>query len=122
MIIDFLSLCVHASRQDEGTVSEGYTVHEMCQLARSSLPAQRAFACRHLAALLARARPLMADAHVALFGNGRIPKPLNVPGSDLVVSSHTVKEALPAAAQAFDLLEQTCRVMYGFQRCDKSLQ
>ncbi|CAL8465149.1 g4684 [Coccomyxa elongata] len=69
-------------RQDEGTVGEGYTVHEMCQLARSSLPAQRAFACRHLAALLARARPLMADAHAALFGNGRIPKPVNVPGSD----------------------------------------
>ena len=32
----------------------GYTVHEMCQLARSALPAQRAFACRHLAALLVR--------------------------------------------------------------------
>ncbi|BDA50749.1 probable RNA polymerase II-associated protein 1 at N-terminal half [Coccomyxa sp. Obi] len=73
-------------RQDEGTLSEGYTVHEMCQLARSSLPAQRAFACRHLAALLERARPLMADAYAALFGNKRIPKVLHVPGCDQVLS------------------------------------
>ena len=41
-------------RQDEGCLGSGYTLREMCQLARSALPAQRAFACRHLAALLAR--------------------------------------------------------------------
>lgn len=39
----------------------GYTVHEMCQLARSALPAQRAFACRHLAALLVRVQPSLVS-------------------------------------------------------------
>ncbi len=88
---DSLSLYAHSCRQDEGTVGEGYTVHEMCQLARSSLPAQRAFACRHLAALLARARPSLANAQAALFGNGRIPKPINVPGSEQAILFHTFK-------------------------------
>ncbi len=41
-------------RQDEGAVGAGYTIHEMCELARSSVPAQRIAACRHLSAILAR--------------------------------------------------------------------
>jgi hypothetical protein len=44
-------------RRDEGRSAEGYTLREACQLARSSLPAQRAAACRLLAAVLAAARP-----------------------------------------------------------------
>ncbi len=43
-------------------MGSGYTVQEMCELARSALPAQRAFACRHLAAILARTqRSLRGD-------------------------------------------------------------
>ncbi len=80
------SLCTHVCRQDEGTISEGYTVHEVCQLARSSLPAQRAFACRHLAALLGRARPLMAEAHAVLHGKVRLSQPLHVSSSDEVIT------------------------------------
>ena len=49
--------CTRPRRRDEGTCVEGYTVHEACQLARSSLPAQRVAACRMLAAILCAARP-----------------------------------------------------------------
>ncbi len=73
-------------RQDEGSVGQGYTVREMCQLARSSMPAQRTAACRHLSALLARSRPSAARSYQSLFGGGKRPNPLCVPGSEQVLS------------------------------------
>ena len=63
-------------RQDEPGAAAGYTLREMCQLARSSLPAQRAAACRHLAAVLLRARPPAFDRLPS--GQPR-PRPVAVP-------------------------------------------
>lgn len=106
-------------RQDEGSAGQGYTVAEMCQLARSSLPAQRAAACRHLAALLARARPTAADAYRALFRGGAAPRPLSVPGSDQVwgcllqMSALALPSPAPRRLQCFMLVGYGTVLSYG---------
>ena len=65
-----------AARQGERGGAAGYTLRELCQLARSSLPAQRAAACRHLEAVLLRARPSAFDR--LLTGEPR-PRPVAMP-------------------------------------------
>ena len=63
--------CMSCCRQDEALPAEGYTLREACQLARSSLPAQRAAACRLLASVLAAAQP-RAD-------GSSCPRPVELP-------------------------------------------
>jgi hypothetical protein len=60
--------CPARSEQDEGSAPEGYSLAELCVLARSSLRAQRALALRMMAAVAQRARPgpqdVAASGHV----------------------------------------------------------
>lgn len=91
---DFNGGCMLACcRQDEGSVGQGYTVQELCQLARSSMPAQRTAACSFLAKLLARARPSAIGSYQSLFGGQKTPNLLFVPSSPEV---HYQNHCLPA--------------------------
>lgn len=69
----------HAGRRCRGGAEGGYTLQEAAALARSSVPAQRAAACRLLGAVLARARPTPADALRSVLGPPGCHRVLEVP-------------------------------------------
>lgn len=70
---------VRPGRCCRGGAEAGYTLQEAAALARSSVPAQRAAACRLLGAVLARARPTPAEALRSALGPPGFHRVLEAP-------------------------------------------